>query len=93
MICTFNNYQIKTVMHEIGHAMGFRHVRESRAVMRTGGDGSGRYPTTFSAAEQYHARLAYRIGRGYRDYCGWPLRVACGDLPRRGAAPRMLVLP
>ena len=91
--CGYGNFEVHTLVHEIGHAMGFRHVRDGRSVMMTGGDGSGSYPTTFSAAEQYHARLAYRIGRGYRDYCGWPLRVACGDLPRRGAAPRMLTLP
>ena len=85
-----------TIMHEIGHAMGFRHVSDGRAIMTAGGgsySGTGSFPTVFTAAEQYHVRLAYRIGRGWRDYCGWPLRVACGDLPRRGAAPRMLTLP
>ena len=91
--CGQGNFQIKTIMHEIGHAIGFLHVQDSRAIMFPGGDGSGSYPTVFTAREQYHARLAYRIGRGWRDYCGWPLRVACGDLPSRGAAPRMLTLP
>lgn len=94
--CGYGNYQIKTIMHEIGHAMGFQHVEDGRAIMHPGGgaySGSGRYPTVFTAREQYHAQLAYRVGRGWRDYCGWPLRVACGELPRRGAAPRMLIEP
>ena len=82
------NYFTETILHEIGHAPGLRHVRDERAIMRPGG---GHPRTFYSAREQYHARLAYRIGRGWRDYCGWPLRVACGDLPRRGAAPRMLL--
>lgn len=85
------NWFIKTILHEIGHAMGFLHVRDEDAIMHAGG--VRHTPLFFTAAEQYHARLAYRIGRGWRDYCGWPLRVACGDLPRRGAAPRMLTLP
>ena len=38
----------------------------------------------YSAREQYHARLAYRIGRGWRDSCGWPLRVACETCPAAG---------
>ena len=85
------NWFIKTILHEIGHAMGFLHVRDQDAIMRAGEQRTT--PAFYSAAEQYHARLSYRIGRGWRDYCGWPLRVACGDLPRRGAAPRMLTLP
>ena len=90
------SWQLGTFIHEIGHAMGFFHVASGRGVMCVR-DGlvneSCRAGRQFTAAEQYHARLAYRIGRGWRDYCGWPLRVACGDLPRRGAAPRMLTLP
>ena len=84
-------YFVKTILHEIGHAMGFRHVRDGQSIMLPGESRHSR--TFYSAAEQYHARLAYRIGRGWRDYCGWPLRVACGDLPRRGAAPRLLIEP
>ena len=85
-------YLGSTLFHEVGHALGFFHVRDADAIMCASGDCRGA-PISFSAREQYHARLAYRIGRGYREYCGWPLRVACGDLPRRGAAPRMLTLP
>ena len=80
------------ILHEIGHAVGFFHVSDGRSIMSPGWR-SGNFPTRARANDQYHARLAYRIGRGWRDYCGWPLRVACGDLPRRGAAPRMLTLP
>lgn len=90
-------WQLSTFIHEIGHAMGLYHVSYGRGVMcvRDGGARaeSCRAGRQFAPAEQYHARLAYRIGRGWREYCGWPLRVACGDLPRRGAAPRMLTLP
>ena len=85
-------YLASTLFHEIGHALGFFHVRDADAIMCASLDCRGA-PISFSAREQYHGRLAYRIGRGFREYCGWPLRVACGELPRRGAAPRMLTLP
>ena len=92
--CGQSNFQVYTILHEIGHAMGFRHVADRRALMAPGGGGRyENFQTAFTSREQYHARLAYRIGRGYRKYCGWPLRVACGDLPRRGAAPRTPTLP
>ena len=86
------NFFIKTILHEIGHAMGFRHVQDEDAIMRAPPQ-PGENVIFYSSAEQYHARLAYRIGGGYRDYCGWPLRVECGYQPRRGAAPRTLILP
>ena len=85
-----DNYFLKVILHEMGHAMGFMHVRDEDAIMRSP---SGPDATFYSSAEQYHARLAYRLGRGFRDYCGWPLRVECGYQPRRGAAPRTLILP
>ena len=80
------------ILHEIGHALGFFHVSDGRSIMSLGWK-SGNFPTQARANDQYHARLAYRLGRGFREYCGWPLRVECGYQPRRGAAPRMLTLP
>ena len=71
--------------HEMGHAMGFFHVENRSAVMNPGFGGS----STFSATEQYHARLAYEVGRVHQ-YCGWPFSRACAT-PRsfqlRGVAP------
>ena len=72
--------------HEFGHAMGFWHTDldstnpnpPGRDCMMSGGLGmfacnSGR---GFTPREQYHAQLAYRIGRD-APYCGWPLGKAC----------------
>ena len=83
-----DNYFLQVILHEMGHALGLHHVRDEDTIMHPS---SG--ATFYSSAEQYHARLAYRLGRGWRDYCGWPLRVECGYQPRRGAAPRTLTLP
>ena len=72
--------------HEFGHAMGFWHTDPHSTnqpgqnclaggrgwlggVACNGGGG-------FTPREQYHARLAYRIGRD-TPYCGWPLGKAC----------------
>ena len=69
-------------VHEIGHAMGFFHV--ASGVMAQGERG-----TTFTAREQYHARLAYEVGRGHA-HCGWPFQRACATPKRfgaRGVAP------
>ncbi len=69
--------------HEFGHAMGFRHVTDRTAIMA-----SGIYTrrNTFNAREQYHARLAYEVGRG-ATYCGWPFQATC---TRRGPSLRGL---
>ena len=53
--------------------MGFFHVADPTTIMTsevyTGRD-------TFNASEQYHARLAYEVGRG-NAYCGWPFQASC----------------
>ena len=47
--------------HEIGHAMGFFHVRDRSQLM-----GQRRFSgiRDFSDREKYHAQLAYELGRG-----------------------------
>ena len=72
--------------HEFRHAMGLWHVDEPGAVMQPG---LRNEITTFSAREQYHARLAYEVGR-LEHYCGWPFKATCkrrGALGVRGLAP------
>ena len=59
-------------VHEFGHAMGFKHVLAPNAVMAA----LGNLSDTFTAREQFHAQLAYKIGRGAR-YCGWPFSAEC----------------
>ena len=70
--------------HEFGHAMGFWHTDPystnppGQNCMASGWLGGvacngGR---GFTPREQYHAQLAYRVGRG-TPYCGWPLGKAC----------------
>ena len=66
--------------HEMGHAIGFYHVVNRSAVMNPEFGG----PRTFSATEQYHANLAYEVGRG-AGYCGWPFQANC---TRRGSSFR-----
>ena len=60
--------------HEVGHAFGFHHVSDYKAVMRKGALG---YRPGFTAPEEYHARLAYDVGRGH-PYVGWPFPSAFG---------------
>ena len=54
--------------HEVGHALGFFHVRGDRDLM------AARQNDThhFTSREQYHARLAYELGR-FRPYTSGPL--------------------
>ena len=72
-------------VHEFGHAMGFKHVLSANAVMASS------MSDTFSAREQFHAQLAYKIGRGAR-YCGWPYSVGCPSRPPSSLslAPRIV---
>ena len=46
--------------HELGHSYGFFHVADSHAVMSSLSNRIWK----LTAAEQYHARLAYDVGRG-----------------------------
>ena len=69
-------YLKHTFVHEFGHAMGFKHVLSANAVMAD----LGNLADTFSAREQFHAQLAYKIGRGAR-YCGWPFSASCLSRP------------
>ena len=65
--------------HEFGHALGFFHVGGNTAVMAgTGFIGK----STFTPREQYHAQLAYEVGRG-QSYRGWPF----GSLGGLGGGP------
>ena len=51
----------ETILHELGHAMGFYHTSDQRTVMFRA---SGHRSQTFTAQEQYHTQLAYRHPRG-----------------------------
>ena len=57
--------------HEMGHALGFRHVSDYNSVMY-----SHTNATRFTARERYHGRLAYEVGPGLA-YCGWPYSAGC----------------
>ena len=70
---------LEVFAHELGHALGFRHVDPQRfrqAVMKPRGWRANQGQYQFSAREVYHARLAYEVGRGQR-YCGWPFSATC----------------
>ena len=68
---------LSTFTHEVGHAFGFWHVTDFKAAMW---NGSG-FATEFNAQEQYHARLAYEVGRG-QPYAGWPFTFGPTKVPR-----------
>ena len=50
-----------TVLHELGHVMGFWHAAGSRMMMNTSG---GPLNTRFTPQELYHTQLAYQYPRG-----------------------------
>lgn len=56
----------ETTLHEVGHAMGFFHVGDRRSVMYPM-LGSGCPAGALSAAEIYHAAIAYSRPRGNTD--------------------------
>ena len=65
---------LSTFAHEVGHAFGFWHVSDYKAVMWHGAGYTG---VRFNAQEEYHARLAYEAGRG-QPYRGWPFAAMFG---------------
>ena len=68
--------------HEMAHAFGFYHAvgdkpgQAGTIPLDIAGDLSNPGDITYDPKVQYHAQLAYRIGRD-RPYCGWPYGEPC----------------
>ena len=72
----------KIFAHEMGHVFGFWHVCGLKPgscgtlPLDIGGTDTDPGDIEYSPALQYHAQLAYEVGRG-RFYCGWPYGEGC----------------
>ena len=79
--CTVRGFD-QVLAHEVGHAMGLRHVPKGYGDQMA----SGEYPPHggFSVKEQEHARHAYQRGR-YAPYCGNARACASALLAPPGA--------
>ena len=67
-VCSCGSVKVPgaVTMHEVGHALGFFHVSDTRSLMYP--FASGACPAgVLSAAESFHAGLAYSRPRGNRD--------------------------
>jgi hypothetical protein len=67
-LCSCGSIKIPgaVVMHEVGHALGFFHVADRNSVLYPFAPGNCP-PGTLSAAEKFHAGIAYSRPRGNRD--------------------------
>jgi hypothetical protein len=64
--CGSVKIQPSTVIHEVGHAMGFWHVTDRDSIMANQNSGSC-FPATLSALERTLAAIAYQRPVGSRD--------------------------
>ena len=67
-ICACGSVKVPgtVVLHEVGHALGFFHVADKGSVMYPAAPGACP-PGVLSAAETYHASVAYSRPRGNTD--------------------------